>query len=168
MPYSMRPLTTAAVVAFSGSARSRRRAIRHPKRWLRRPILEGIAFIASPDALELAATDGSARFSQTLYTFDRLPDAEPWRATAPPALEATRVLPAKPLKKLMATLTPHIGGKQPIGIAMPRERHSLSFFMPDLTITIQALEGKPVQAQVEYFTQVSETAPPYAPIPKRS
>ena len=131
-----------------------------------RPILEGIAFIATPDALELAATDGSARFSQTLYTFDRLPDAEPWRATAPPALEATRVLPAKPLKKLMATLTPHIGGKQPIGIAMPRERHSLSFFMPDLTITIQALDGKPVQAQVEYFTQVSETAPALCAYPE--
>ena len=85
----------------------------------RRPILEGIAFIATPDALELAATDGSARFSQTLYTFDRLPDDEAWRATEPPAMEATRILPAKPLKKLMATLTPHIGGKQPIGIAMP-------------------------------------------------
>ena len=123
-----------------------------------RPILEGIAFIASPDALELAATDGSARFSQTLYTFDRIPDDEPWRATEPPQLEATRVLPAKPLKKLITILTPYIGGKQPIGIAMPSQRHSLSFFMPDLTITIQALDGNPVQAQVEYFTQVSETA----------
>ena len=132
----------------------------------RRPILEGIAFIATPDALELAATDGSARFSQTLYTFDRLPDDEAWRATEPPAMEATRILPAKPLKKLMATLTPHIGGKQPIGIAMPRERHSVSFFMPDLTITIQALDGKPVQAQVEYFTQVSETAPALCAYPE--
>ena len=66
----------------------------------------------------------------------------------------------------MATLTPHIGGKQPIGIAMPSERHSLSFFMPDLTITIQALDGKPVQAQVEYFTQVSETAPALCAYPE--
>ena len=123
-----------------------------------RPILEGIAFIATPDALELAATDGSARFSQTLYTFDRLPDDQAWRDTEPPALEITRVLPAKPLKKLITTLTPHIGGKQPIGIAMPGQRHSVSFFMPDLTITIQALDGKPVQEQVEYFTQASETA----------
>lgn len=113
----------------------------------------------APDALELAATDGSARFSQTLYTFDRLPDDEPWRAIEPPAMEAARVLPAKPLKKLITTLTPHIGSKQPIGIAMPSERHSVSFFMPDLTITIQALDGKPVQEQVEYFTQAGETSP---------
>ena len=131
-----------------------------------RPILEGIAFIASADALELAATDGSARFSQTLYTFDRLPDDEPWRATAPPAMEATCVLPAKPLKKLITTLTPHIGGRQPIGIAMPSERHSVSFFLPDVTITIQALDGKPVQEQVEYFTQANETAPALCAYPE--
>ena len=131
-----------------------------------RPILEGIAFIAAPDALELAATDGSARFSQTLYTFDRLTDNEAWRDTEPPVLEATRVLPAKPLKKLITTLTPHIGGKQPNGIAMPSECHSLSFFLPDLTITIQALDGKPVQEQVEYFTQVSETAPALCAYPE--
>lgn len=132
----------------------------------RRPILEGIAFIAAPDALELAAADGSARFSQTLYTFDRLPDAESGEAAAPPDMEATRVLPARPLKKLMTTLAPYIGGKQPIGIAMPSQRHSLSFLMPGLTITIQALDGKPVQEQVEYFTQVSETAPALCAYPE--
>ena len=131
-----------------------------------RPTLEGIAFIASADALELAATDGCERFSQTLHTFDRLPDDEAWRATEPPALEATRVLPARPLKKLITTLTPHIGGRQPIGIAMPSERHSVSFFMPDLTITIQATDGKPVQEQVEYFTQASETAPALCAYPE--